>query len=164
MQAQHQVLLDDCFQHGIPMPGQEARPPLGVGRLQEADRLESLLAQPMDLGDRQVDIPHGHDPQRDEAARIGGAPLVDMPVVVRLQHHEGQVLVTRFGKRTSVEPGHGREAHRGQDPVDVHVPHPLVHIKQPGRSSENAPGLKPHSSCGHPTVAHIPKGVEVASP
>src|SRR5690606_31876711 len=36
--------------------------------------------------------------------------------------------------------------------------------KQPGRSSEYAPGLKPHSSRGQPTVAAMPNGVEVRSP
>src|SRR5262245_43065325 len=36
--------------------------------------------------------------------------------------------------------------------------------KQPGRSSENAPGLKPHSSRGQPTVAAMPNGVDVAWP
>ena len=36
--------------------------------------------------------------------------------------------------------------------------------KQPGRSSEKAPGLKPHSSRGQPTVAAMPNGVEVRWP
>ncbi len=34
--------------------------------------------------------------------------------------------------------------------------------KHPGRSSENEPGLKPHSSLGQPTVAAMPNGVDVA--
>src|SRR5579875_2387051 len=36
--------------------------------------------------------------------------------------------------------------------------------KHPGRSSEKAPGLKPHSSRGQPTVAAMPNGVETAWP
>src|SRR5438105_8451346 len=36
--------------------------------------------------------------------------------------------------------------------------------KQPGRSSEYDPGLKPHSAFGHPTVAAMPNGVEEALP
>ena len=36
--------------------------------------------------------------------------------------------------------------------------------KQPGRSSEYEPGLKPHSLLGQPTVAAMPKGVEVFWP
>ena len=36
--------------------------------------------------------------------------------------------------------------------------------QQPGRSSLNEPGLKPHSSRGHPTVAAMPNGVAVLSP
>jgi hypothetical protein len=36
--------------------------------------------------------------------------------------------------------------------------------KQPGRSSDRAPGSKPHSSLGQPTVAAIPNGVEVRWP
>ena len=36
--------------------------------------------------------------------------------------------------------------------------------KQPGRSSWKLPGLNPHSSRGQPTVAAMPKGVEVFWP
>src|SRR3954454_23711554 len=36
--------------------------------------------------------------------------------------------------------------------------------KQPGRSSVYEPGLKPHSSGGHPTVAAMPNAVRVFSP
>ena len=36
--------------------------------------------------------------------------------------------------------------------------------KQPGRSSLNVPGLKPHSSRGQPTVAAMPNGVVVRLP
>ena len=40
----------------------------------------------------------------------------------------------------------------------------LCTSKQPGRSSEYEPGLKPHSSDGQPTVAAMPNGVDVALP
>ena len=36
--------------------------------------------------------------------------------------------------------------------------------KHPGLISARLAGLKPHSSDGHPTVAAMPNGVEVASP
>ena len=76
-----------AFEHRVPVAREEARPALGVGRLEEADRPAALLGDPADLGDGEVDVPHRDDPERDEAPGIAAAPLVDVPVVVRLEHH-----------------------------------------------------------------------------
>src|SRR3546814_14517818 len=85
-----------------------------VRRLEEADRPAALLAEPVDLGHREVDVPQRHHADRDEATRVGAAPLVDGPVAVGLEHHEGQPLDGRLVERAGGETGHGGEVHRRQ--------------------------------------------------
>ena len=92
---------------------------------------QPFAADAVDLLDRQVDVPHRDDAERDESARVGPAPFVDGPVVVGLEHHERDLLVVRLGEGPGVPPGHRREAHRRQHAVGVHVPHPLVHVEAP---------------------------------
>ncbi len=129
VQRQHHVLVAHRLQHRVPVAGQEAREALRVRCLEEADRPAALLADPLDLLHREVDVPHRDDAERDEAARVRRAPLVDDPVVVGLEHHERQLLVARLGEGAGVEAGHRREVHRCEHAVDVHVAHALVHVQ-----------------------------------
>ena len=78
---------------------------------------------------REIHVPHGEDAERDEPSRIGATPLVDVPVVVRLEHHQREFLVGGLGEGPGIEAGHGGEAHRGEYAVGVHVPHPVVHVE-----------------------------------
>ncbi len=129
MQRQHHVLVRERLQHGVPVARQEAREALHVRRLEEADGPAALLGHPVHLGHRRVDVPHGHDAQWNESTGIRTAPFVDGPVVVCLQHDQGDLLVARLGERTGVPPGHGREAHGTEHSVGIHVAHALVHVE-----------------------------------
>ena len=93
VQAQHHVLVAQGLEHRVPVAGQEARVALDVRRLEEADGPAALLGDAVDLLGGQLDVPHGDEPEGDEPARVGAAPLVDRPVVVGLEHHQRQVLV-----------------------------------------------------------------------
>ncbi len=73
------------------------------------------------LGGGQIGVPQRHDHERDEATVGAGAPLVDLPVVVGLHAGEPELLVVHLGERLPAETRHGREAHLGVGPVDVHV-------------------------------------------
>ena len=132
VQRQDHVLVAQRLEHGVPVAGQEAREVLGMRRLEEADRPAALLGDAMDLLHGQIDVPHRDDAERDEPARVGAAPLVDGPVVVRLEHHERDLLVMRLVEGAGVPARHGREAHRRQHAVDVHVPDPLVDVEAAG--------------------------------
>ena len=46
----------------------------------------------------------GWDGQRDEAARVRSRPLVDVPVVVGLGHHQCQILVRLRWKKPALKP------------------------------------------------------------
>ena len=86
----------------------------------------ALRGHPLDLGDHRVHVPRGADRQRHEAARVRGAPFVDVPVVVGLQHDEREVLVVGLLEPAAAEAGQAREAHRREHAVAVHVLDPLV--------------------------------------
>ena len=132
VQAKDHVLVAQGLKHGVPVAGEEAGVALHVGRLEEADGPAALLAHPAYLPGGERHVPHGDEAEGNEPARVGRAPLVDGPVVVGLEHHEGQILVVGLGEGPGVPAGHGRKAHRGQDAVGVHVPHPLVDVEATG--------------------------------
>src|SRR5579875_3917219 len=80
VEAENHVLFDDRLEHRIPVARQEAGPTLCMRRFEETDSPETLLAHPVNLLHRELDVPHWHDAQRDEATRVCRAPSVDVPV------------------------------------------------------------------------------------
>src|SRR3546814_6113609 len=82
VQRQYHVLVAQGLEHRVPVARQEAREPLGVRRLEEADRAAALLAEASDLGHGEVEVPHRDDAERDEAVGVAAGPLVDRKSVV----------------------------------------------------------------------------------
>src|SRR5204863_140152 len=74
--------------------------------LGERDRVAALRGDAPDLGRAQLGLPQHGQRHRDEPARIRAAPLVDVPVVVRLHGRERELLVVA---REEQPPGEGRE-------------------------------------------------------
>ena len=75
----------------------------------------------------------GGSDERDEAARVRAAPLVDVPVVVGLQHARGRrpcpsVRLNSWPQNC----GKRREAHRAEHAVGVHVLDALVDVVATG--------------------------------
>ena len=124
------------------MARHEARKPVHVRCLEEADRPAALLGEAVHLCRSQLGIPVRHHAQGDEAAGVGGAPLVDGPVVVRLHHDERDVLVLALVEGAGAEAGHGREVQRGEHAVGVHVAHTLVHVEAPRTQLGVGPGVE----------------------
>ncbi len=113
---------------GVPVVGVEARPAQLGGVLREGHGVASLGRHPPHLGRHELGVPDGRDGQGDEAARVGAAPVLDVPVVVGPQHVEGELLVLGPGEELAAELDEGGEAHRPEHAVDVHVPDPLVDV------------------------------------
>src|SRR5580700_9890309 len=67
VQGQHHVLVAQRFEHRVPVARQEAREPLDVRRLEEADRPATLLGDAVHLFGGELDVPHRHDALGDEA-------------------------------------------------------------------------------------------------
>ena len=61
--------------------------------LAQTDGMASLARQSPNFGRREFGIPERNMSQRNEPSRVGPAPLVDVPVVVSLQHHQGETFV-----------------------------------------------------------------------
>ena len=99
--------------------------------LGEAQRVATLGRAPADLGCRLLGIPDRRHRHRDEATRIGRAPRVDVPVVVRLHERERQVEVVTQ-ERPSGERRERREVHRRQHAAGIHVLDALVHVVAAG--------------------------------
>ena len=96
-----------------------------VGCLGERDGAEVECGQPLDLGDREVDVPQRHDAHGDEAPVGAGAPLLDDEVVVGPDAGQGQVLVLREGEGLPAEADeHVGVADRRLDARGVHVGQP----------------------------------------
>ena len=147
--------------------GPERVPPLVVQArqarllrvLRERERVAALRGHAPDLGDHRVLVPDRRDRERDEPARVRAAPLVDVPVVVRLQHGQrASSLVGAAGANSDRRsPGTtgstSSRAHRSRS------------CRARGRRSRssrrrispNDMGFMPYSSGGRPATAFRPK-------
>ena len=76
----------------VPVVVVEARVPQGGGILGEGERVAALFGDPPDFGG-QLGVPDGRHRHGDEAARVGPAPFVDVPVVVRPDEGQREIDV-----------------------------------------------------------------------
>src|SRR5713226_3378338 len=94
--------------------------------------MAALGGQSPQLPYRPLDVEKGEDATWDEAVRIGAAPFLDVPIVVRLDHHFVDVRVGTLIQDLAGEPGPVREVEPGQLPARVHIAYPLVHVVTTG--------------------------------
>ncbi len=119
---------EHAFQNGSQCSLWRLGQPSFSGFSEKVTAWQPILADPADLLGRQVRVPDGRQGEGDEASRSAAAPRLDVPVVVGPEHGQGHVLVLGAGKELAAELWEGREAHRAEHAVDVHVPHPLVDV------------------------------------
>ncbi len=128
---QHRAGVDARLPHRVPVVVVEAGVAERRGVLGEAERVAALGRRAPHLGGGLLGAPdrgHGHG---DEAAGVGAAPLVDVPVVVG--PHEGVRQVDVVAEeRAGREGGERGEVHRGQHAAGVHVLDPLVDVVAAG--------------------------------
>ena len=106
--------------------------PSAGGVLGERDRVAALVGQAAHLVGRLVDVEQREDAARDEALGVGAAPLVDVPVVVGLDHDQVDVAVGALVQHLAGEAGPVREVEPGELAAGRHVAHPLVHVVAAG--------------------------------
>ena len=126
--AHDDVLVAARLPERIPVIRVDARPAELGGVLREGHRVSALGRAASDLGGQDLGVPDGRDRAGDEAARVGAAPLVDVPVVVGPDHGQRHVLVLGAGEELAAELGEGGEAQRAEHAVGVHVLDPLVDV------------------------------------
>ena len=103
--------------------------------LAEGDGPDAPLGVALGLGGGQLDVPQRDEAERDVDAAGGRAPLLDHPVVVRLDAGEAELLVLALVERLAAEAGEGRERQRAVRVVEgqvldalVTVPAALAHL------------------------------------
>ena len=111
--------------------GNDGRP-IGIGVLDEDDSLRALRRAALDLARRERGVPQRDQRLRNEAVRVRGAPLVEHPVVPRLQAREREVLVDGFEETIAAEAWERREQQLGPHAVFIHRAHALVDVERGG--------------------------------
>ena len=128
VQADDHALVLARGEERVPVVAEDVGPAELDRVLGERDRVAALRGDAVHLVGHELRVPDGRDRQRDEAARVRAAPLVDVPVVVGPQHVEAHVEVLRAAEQLAAELHEAREAHRAEQAVAVHVVDPLVDV------------------------------------
>ena len=105
----------------IPVAGVDAREAEVGWNLAEADRVHTTRRVAPDLGRRQIGVPEWDERKRDQPTAAVTAPLLDHPVVVRVDAGRREVTVLRLEERLAAEARERGERERRLDPIDVHV-------------------------------------------
>ena len=99
VQAHDRALVAARLPERVPVVGVEARVAELRRVLRERDRVAALGGDAAHLGGHRLRVPDRRQRERDEAAGIGAAPLVDVPVVVGLQDRERRRPCPWSGRR-----------------------------------------------------------------
>ena len=89
----HYVVFSADFPQLVPMRGMNTWESMEGGVVREGDGPAALGHYPFDLGNHQIAVPDGQHGHWDNAARVRRRPLVDMPVVIRLDYTFSGLLV-----------------------------------------------------------------------
>ena len=177
VEADHRALVRARGPERVPPLVVQAREARLLRVFRERERVAALRRHAPDLGDHRVLVPDRRDRERDEPTRVRAAPLVDVPVVVRLEH--GQRAVVAGGaagvEHATAEARERREAHRTEHAVHVHVTHAGVDLVAavahlPERHGVHAvllrrtPGHRVQAEVGAPLLAPHPHVGAVRGP
>ena len=113
----------------IPVARVDRRHLQGGRVLREGHGVAPLGGQAPDLLGRLLHVEEREDAAGDEPVGVGGAPLVDVPVVVRLDH---DLVEARSGPSLSTWPENPVQLGKlrpASVPAGRHVPHPLVDVE-----------------------------------
>ena len=94
--------------------------------------MTALVGESVHLLRRFLDVEEREHAARDEPFGIRAAPLVDVPVVVGLDHHEVDVAVGTLVQHLAGEAGPVGEVESGELPARRHVAHAFVHVEAAG--------------------------------
>ena len=130
--AQHGRGVGARREQRVPGVGVDARHAEAGRVLRERDRVTALGREPVHFARGFVHVEQRQDPARDEAVRVGAAPLVDVPVVVRLDHDEVRVAVGTLVEHLAGEARPVREVEARELAAGRHVAHPLVYVVATG--------------------------------
>ena len=116
-----------ALKKGSQWPPKMCGQPSFAGFSENVTAWQPFFAAP-DLVGHELRVPDRRDRERDEPAGVGAAPLVDVPVVVRLEQVETDVEVLGAREQLTAELHEAREAHRAEHAVAVHVVDALMDV------------------------------------
>ncbi len=108
----------------VPVAGVDARQAEVRRDLAEAHGSHTARRVAPDLRRGELGVPERDERERDEPAAAVAAPLLDHPVVVRVDARFRELAVLGLEERLAAEARERRERQRRLDPVDVHVVEP----------------------------------------
>ena len=134
----HAVVVAD-LEEGVPVVGVDGGEPQAGRDLAERDGPAALLGHSPRFGSGELGVPERDQAEREvdrDALGVGRlAPLLDHPVVVRLDARESELLVVALVERLAAEPREGRERERAVRVIErqvldalVPVPATLAHV------------------------------------
>ena len=129
MAAEHRADIRTGGEERIPVARVDGGHLQGGRVLREGHGVAPLVGQAPHLLRRLVHVEEGEDPAGDEPVGVGGAPLVDVPVVVRLDHDLVDRPVGPLVKHLAREAGPVGEVEAGERATGGHVTHPLVDVE-----------------------------------
>jgi hypothetical protein len=130
--AQHRPGVGTGREQGVPRATVD-RGSTDRGRvLGERHRVTPLVGETANLLRGLLDVEVREDSTGDEPVRVRAAPLVDVPVVVGLDHHEVDLGIRPLVEHLPGEPGPVGEVEPREHPAGRHVAHALVHVVAPG--------------------------------
>ena len=91
------------------------------GVVVEGDGVAALVGQPLDFSGGLLHVPERQTATRNEPARIGSTPFVDMPIIISAQMDQRLLLVLGQGEQAAVDAGEAGEIERCGNAVDIHV-------------------------------------------
>ena len=133
--ADDHALVGAGLPEWIPVRVVQARIAEGAGVVSEGDGVAALRGDAPHLAGHLLGVPDGRDRERDEAAGMLAAPVVDVPVVVGAQHRDGELAVAGGGlaaEELTDEARHRGEAERAEHAVGVHVADARVDVVAAG--------------------------------
>src|SRR5665213_1521684 len=103
MDGQDDLLTAEGLPQRIPGRIVEARKAEQHRIFREGQRMAAFGRNPSHLLSAQLRVPEDWQGHRDEATRVRAAPFVDVPIVVRAQDGERELLVLARGEQARTE-------------------------------------------------------------
>src|SRR5690554_2864872 len=129
----HHIVFSTHAPQRIPVFIMDAGLSFQGGVVGEGDSMTALLNNAFYFFNGGFDIPIGHNSVGNIAAGVRTTPLINVPVVVRLEECQGIFLVLKLMEQAAIEGYYAWEVQRCEQAVGIHVFDPGIDI--PGASA-----------------------------
>ena len=111
MAVYYHVILGTDFPQLVPVSVVDAGETVEGWVVREADCFAALGDHALDLIDHQFAVPDRQQSQRNDAAWVSTGPLINMPVIIGLDHALGALSILCLMEQVTGKGGKGGETH-----------------------------------------------------